>query len=104
MWRIRARVGFWYQRVVITVSDSGLGIAKEDQNNIYKMFFRAKREKTASIAGTGIGLSIVKRLVEKMKGEIWVESNLDQGSTFYVTFPIEARMSDPSLEEVKQLA
>lgn len=92
------------QRVVITVSDSGIGIAEEDQNNIYKMFFRAKREETASIVGTGIGLSIVKRLVERMNGKIWVESELDQGSTFYVTFPIEASMSDPSLEQIKQPA
>ncbi|MBW2671402.1 MAG: response regulator [Deltaproteobacteria bacterium] len=71
----------------ISVSDTGLGIAEEDLDRIFDRFYRVKNEKTRYIIGTGLGLPIVKSIVEAHDGIIWVESKLDLGSTFYVSIP-----------------
>ncbi|MEM8949661.1 MAG: HAMP domain-containing sensor histidine kinase, partial [Pseudomonadota bacterium] len=73
--------------VVIAVRDEGVGIPEEEMNNLFKRFFRAS---TASgIAGTGIGLNLVKELIEMHGGEISVTSIADQGSTFSIRFPLK---------------
>lgn len=72
----------------IRVSDTGIGINSEDQEKIFKDFVRIKNEKTKHIAGSGLGLSIVKNIVESYKGEIYVESKANEGSIFTVTFPL----------------
>lgn len=71
----------------ISVSDTGLGIAKEELGRIFDRFYRVKNEKTRYIIGTGLGLSIVKSIVEAHDGMIQVESKPDHGSTFYVYIP-----------------
>ncbi len=73
--------------VRITVRDTGIGIAKEDQNHIFERFYRVKDEKTRSIHGTGLGLSIVKGIVEAHDGMMQVASEPNQGSAFHVFFP-----------------
>jgi len=75
------------QRLIISVGDQGLGIAPEDQDRIFLIGERITRSETDNVAGTGLGLFIVKELVELMGGEVWVESELDLGSTFYFTLP-----------------
>ena len=74
--------------VCIRVSDTGMGIPKEDLGQIFQKFYRVKNEKTRFIIGTGLGLSIVKSVVEAHHGRIDVESELDKGTTFYVYIPI----------------
>ncbi len=71
----------------ISVSDTGLGIAEEDLDQIFDRFYRVKDEKTRYIIGTGLGLSIVKSIVEAHNGMIRVETKPDHGSTFYVNIP-----------------
>ena len=71
----------------ISVSDTGIGIEKEDLNRIFDRFYRVKNEKTRYIIGTGLGLPIVKSIVEAHDGMIRVESKPDHGSTFYVYIP-----------------
>ncbi len=73
-------------KVTISVTDYGLGIDAEDSKKIGERFFRAKT--STGIAGTGIGLHLVKSLVEEHEGTFSVESELGKGSTFTVTFPI----------------
>ena len=73
----------------ISVSDTGLGIAKEELGRIFDRFYRVKNEKTRYIIGTGLGLSIVKSIVEAHDGMIRVESKPDHGSTFYVYIPFK---------------
>lgn len=70
---------------VIKVTDNGIGISKEDQEKIFKPFYQAMDNKP----GTGIGLSIVKSIVESHNGCIEVESEISKGSSFIVTLPIE---------------
>ena len=72
----------------ISVSDTGLGIAKEDIDRIFDQFYRVKNEKTRYIIGTGLGLPIVKGIVEAHNGMIRVESKPDYGSTFSVYIPL----------------
>jgi len=75
-------------QVVIRVSDTGIGIALDDQVRLFEKFYRVKRRDTVGIKGTGLGLAIVKSIVERHGGKVWVESELDQGSTFYAGLPI----------------
>ncbi len=71
----------------VTVTDTGIGISEEDQNHIFDEFFRAANAKKLIHYGTGLGLSLVRELVEKCQGRIKVSSRLDEGSSFIVTFP-----------------
>ncbi len=72
----------------VAVSDTGVGISKEDQKKLFTKFFRAKNPATREAGGTGLGLAITKSIVEKHKGEIWVESHLGKGSSFHFTIPL----------------
>lgn len=76
--------------VRVSVQDTGLGISPEDKAQIFDRFYRVRRPETDSIEGTGLGLAIVKSLVEAHQGEITLVSQLNKGSTFHVTLPIEA--------------
>ncbi len=73
--------------LLIQVSDNGIGISQEDLDRIFDKFYRVKNEKTRKIVGTGLGLPIVKQLVEAHLGYIRVESQVDQGTTVNVLIP-----------------
>lgn len=72
----------------LSVADTGTGIAPEAQLHIFEPFWQAEETATRSHAGVGLGLSIVKKLVDLMKGEISLSSELGRGSTFTITLPI----------------
>jgi two-component system phosphate regulon sensor histidine kinase PhoR len=71
----------------IVVSDTGIGIAPESMPRIFEEFYRGKNAKEMGQEGTGLGLSLVKHIVDRYHGEIAVESKLQQGSTFTVNLP-----------------
>ncbi|MBN7813195.1 HAMP domain-containing histidine kinase [Algoriphagus sp. H41] len=71
----------------VTVKDYGLGIPKEEHEQVFGSFYRAKN--VGNIKGTGLGLNIVKELTKKLQGEIWFTSSLGIGSEFYVSFPVK---------------
>ncbi len=73
---------------VISVSDTGIGISPEDQVRLFEKFYRVDRRDAPDVPGTGLGLAIVKSIVERHGGEVTVESELNRGSTFYVTLPL----------------
>jgi signal transduction histidine kinase len=73
----------------IAVQDNGIGIAPEDQKKLFQKFFRAEDRMAREMApGTGLGLNIVKNLVELQGGQIWLESEFRKGSTFHFTLPL----------------
>ncbi|MEA1886207.1 MAG: HAMP domain-containing sensor histidine kinase [Bacteroidota bacterium] len=75
-------------KVIISVRDFGIGIKREDHDKIFSRFFRAGEELTQTVKGSGIGLTIVKQLVEAHNGEILVDSEIGKGCTFIVTIPL----------------
>ena len=74
-------------RLVISFADSGIGIKKTDIENLFTEFVRIKNEKTRNITGSGLGLSIVKKVVQLYFGTISVESTPDVGTVFTVKLP-----------------
>jgi signal transduction histidine kinase len=76
--------------VKAAVSDTGIGIKKEDLPRIFDKFYRVKTMETRQIVGTGLGLSIVKSIVEAHLGSISVESEEGGGTTFTVLLPKES--------------
>ena len=78
--------------IIITVTDTGIGIAPEDQARIFEEFGRADSVRAAHVEGTGLGLAIAKKLVELHEGSIWVKSALGQGSTFFVALPAHEKL------------
>ncbi len=73
--------------IVVSVRDNGVGIAIEDQKRIFDRFYQAYPEHKAGHGGMGIGLTIVKDLVELHGGQVWVESKVSEGSAFFFTLP-----------------
>ncbi|MFP3153829.1 response regulator [Lachnospiraceae bacterium ZAX-1] len=82
--------------VQIEVCDTGIGLSKEQQSRLFSSFEQADSSTSRKFGGTGLGLAISKRIVEMMNGQIWVESELDKGSTF--AFTIQAKR-DPKEEK-----
>jgi signal transduction histidine kinase len=74
--------------LLVSITDSGGGIALEDQSKVFDRFYEAERPLIAGLGETGVGLSIVKALVDAHGGRIWVESEIGVGSTFNYILPI----------------
>jgi signal transduction histidine kinase len=75
--------------LVISVKDTGLGIAPADQARLFERFYRVKRRETVDIKGSGLGLAIVKSIAQWHRGRVWVESQVGEGATFYILIPFE---------------
>jgi signal transduction histidine kinase len=72
-------------KIKIAIADQGLGIPVEDMPNLFERFFRARNVTLAEIPGSGVGLYIVKSIIEEMKGQIEVNSEINKGTTFTIT-------------------
>lgn len=83
-----------YGMFAIAVKDSGIGIPKEDRQHLFERFFRARS--AHNIPGTGLGLHIVSKYLELMKGRIELESEPEKGSTFTIYIPLNALENQPN--------
>ena len=79
---------------LVSVSDTGPGLSKDDQQGIFEEFHQVDGSSTREKGGTGLGLSIAKRIVEMHGGSIWVESTPGKGSTFWFTLPIRVEQQE----------
>jgi GAF domain-containing protein/anti-sigma regulatory factor (Ser/Thr protein kinase) len=86
--QIKVEAGVGDSAVIVSVTDTGIGIAREDQEAIFEEFRQASGNYAQKREGTGLGLTLTKRFVEMHGGKIWVESELGKGSTFTFTLPI----------------
>ncbi len=84
---LSARNDLERHRIVVSVADEGIGIGPEDKDLLFTTFHRIQRPETLGIRGSGLGLYIAKEWTEAMGGEIWLESELNKGSTFFVAMP-----------------
>ena len=84
--------------IKVAVSDTGIGISKEQQEKLFQSFQQAESSISRKFGGTGLGLAISKSIVEMMGGEIWVESELGSGATF--VFTVQLKRSDASEESI----
>jgi len=82
----------------VSVEDSGGGIAPEDQERVFDRFYRADSPLINGLGETGVGLAIVKSLVEAHSGRVWVESEMGAGSIFSFLLPISEHFDNPWLE------
>jgi signal transduction histidine kinase len=80
--------------ITIAVSDTGVGIAPEDQAAIFEEFRQVGRDDTRKQEGTGLGLTLAKKFAELHGGRIWVQSQVGQGSTFTFSLPVRLEESD----------
>lgn len=83
--------------VYVTVADQGIGVPKDKQEKIFERFYQVDGSTRRRFGGTGIGLAIVKRIIDAHKGRIWIESELDKGSTFFFTLPKAGLKKEKSL-------
>ncbi len=77
--------------IQFAISDTGRGIPQEDLDKVFDPFYRVPLQSSDRTPGTGLGLALAKSLVELHGGEIWVESEMEKGSTFYFTVPIDTK-------------
>lgn len=88
--RVSVRIAFEEEQVRIAVSDTGIGLTEEEREKLFKDFVRIKKSETKNILGSGLGLSIVKKIVDSYHGTVSVESKPAEGSTFTVTLREES--------------
>ena len=70
------------------IRDTGIGIPSELHQQVFERFFRGRQKGVEHVTGSGLGLSIVKTIVENHHGKIWLDSVEGKGTTFYVTVPL----------------
>ena len=74
--------------MTVSVHDTGLGIPEEEQSSIFEAFTRAKSTDRSAISGTGLGLALVKQLVELNQGDVYLTSSSDEGTEFHLILPV----------------
>lgn len=87
-------------KVILSISDQGLGIPRKDIPHIFDRFYRVDKARSRQQGGSGLGLAISKEVVEALKGQLWVESVEGKGSTFYIALPYEPIKEEDLWDEV----
>lgn len=87
-------------KVILSVSDQGLGIPRKDIPHIFDRFYRVDKARSRQQGGSGLGLAISKEVVEALHGQLWAESVEGKGSTFYIALPYEPLEEEDLWDEV----
>jgi signal transduction histidine kinase len=82
-------------RVVFEIKDSGIGISPMDQARLFDKYYNSPQPGSRESRSTGLGLAIVKSIAERHSGQVWVESQLGKGSTFFLSIPIQGLKPEP---------
>ena len=97
-------VSFYENYIKVSVKDSGIGIAPEDQKKVFDQFQQIENSLNRKNGGTGLGLPIARQLIEAHKGFIWVESELNRGTTFSFVIPVLSEKEKFILDLDKEIA
>jgi signal transduction histidine kinase len=89
--------------VLVRITDSGVGIPEEHLGNVFGRFYQVDQTSRRKFGGMGLGLALVKRAVELHHGEVWVESTVNVGSTFFVWLPREGGEHSGALPDLGTL-
>ncbi len=93
---IRVRILEHFEELQFEVIDQGIGIPEDEQHHLFERFFRAKN--ATNIQGTGLGLNILKKYVDHLGGQVHLESQINQGTTFKVCCPLRLEASESDVE------
>lgn len=88
---VTVKATFDDKNVTVSITDQGIGIAKEDQAKLFTKFYRVDSSLTREIGGTGLGLSICKSIIELLGGKVGVKSAAGKGSTFWFSLPVASQ-------------
>lgn len=83
-----------HKNVILSISDEGLGIPKKNLGRVFDRFYRVDKARSRAMGGSGLGLAISKESINAHGGSIWVESEEDKGSTFFISLPYEPYEED----------
>ncbi|MGO2082924.1 cell wall metabolism sensor histidine kinase WalK [Vagococcus sp.] len=83
-----------HKNVILSITDEGLGIPKQNLGRVFDRFYRVDRARSRAMGGSGLGLAISKESIQAHGGSIWVESEEGKGSTFFITLPYEPYEED----------
>jgi len=87
--------------LILHISDTGIGIAPEDQPRLFEKFFRGSRSAAEGVNGSGLGLSLVKAIIDAHQGRIWLESKVDKGTTVHLLLPLRRGAAERFDDSVK---
>lgn len=85
---IEAKMSIREKDILISISDQGMGIDKQELPRIFSRFYRVDKARSRAMGGTGLGLAIAKEVIDLHDGRIWVRSKVNEGTIFYVTLPL----------------
>jgi len=88
-----------HNKLAFAIADTGIGIPPEDLDKIFSIFYRSNNEMNVEVEGKGVGLAMIKSVLEKFNGEIWVKSKVESGSIFYFTLP-ESVLKPPTIKKM----
>ncbi len=100
--KVSVEVSEYDNKYVFKITDTGIGIDDKDKEVIFDMFRQVESSKLRKYGGTGLGLAICKRLINALKGEIWLESNPGKGSVFFFSLPAIEPTDKPDLSDKKE--
>ncbi len=86
--QVQVRVERREKQLLFAIQDTGIGIPPADQKRLFEKFFRSSQREARAQKGTGLGLAIVRSIAERHGGQVWVQSKLGEGSTFFLAVPI----------------
>jgi len=101
---ISASMDMLRPRIIVAVADEGIGISPKDQVSLFTTFHRIQRPETIGIPGSGLGLYIAKEWTEAMGGEIWLKSELNKGTTFFVGIKTASKEKEDTTENTSDSA